>query len=99
MAEEPKFESFSVGVKPETNQLRRELMDAVAILGGRQNHDEPPRYHNHTFCMERLMFGLHSIMLDAPESFATIFGVGEPRYTKNFMVWLEARAQHGERGA
>jgi len=96
---EPNFETFSVGVKPDINNSRREIMDAIAILGGRENPNEPPRYHNHTFCMERLVVGVHSLMEIAPDSFAEIFGEGEPRYKKSFMDWLAARLKGDVRGA
>ncbi len=96
MADAEKFESFSVGVKPETNQVRREIMDAVALVNGRES-----RLMNHTFCFERMMFGLHSVMLDAPESFAFLFGDGDPISKTRFMAWLKLRAEDGgkDRGA
>lgn len=86
MSEEHKFETFSVGVKPETNQVRREIMDAIALVNGRES-----RLQNHTFCFERMMFGLHSIMLDAPDSFAFLFGDGDPIGKSRFLARLKDR--------
>ncbi len=86
MSEEPNFETFSVGVKADTNDLRRVIMDAVALVNGRQN-----RLRNHTFCFERMMFGLHSLMLDAPEAFAGLFGDGETAHRRNYLAWLKEK--------
>ena len=84
MSHEPKFESFSVGVKPETNELRRGIMDAVALVNGRAS-----RLMNHTFCFQRIMEGLDSLMRDAPESFVMLFGDGDAVSKSRFLAWLK----------
>ena len=68
---EHRFTSFSVGVKPDVNDLRRRIFDAIAILGGRRSREK-----NHTFCFERMICALHELMLQSPGSFAQLFGDG-----------------------
>ena len=89
MSEEPRFGTFSVGVKPETDDLRRGIMDAVALVNGRDS-----RLQNHTFCFQRIMEGLDSLMLDAPDSFAMLFGDGEAVSKSRFLKWLREGHNH-----
>ena len=89
MTDAEKFESFSVGVKPETNDIRRQIFDAICKVNGREN-----RLNNHTFAAERMFFGLHSIMLDAPDSFAFLFGDGDPQAAQRFKTWLKEGHNH-----
>ena len=89
MPDAEKFESFSVGVKPETNDLRRQIFDAICIVNGRAN-----RLQNHCFAFERLMFGLHTIMTDAPDSFSFLFGDGDPLAAQRFKTWLKEGHNH-----
>mgnify|MGYP001589555307 CR=1 FL=1 len=86
MTDAEKFESFSVGVKPETNDLRREIFDAIAKVNGRED-----RMRNHCFVFERMVFGLHSLMLDAPDAFAGLFGDGDAVSKSRFLAWLRER--------
>jgi hypothetical protein len=68
---EHRFETFSVGVKPDVNDQRRHVFDAVAILAGRKS-----RLENHTFCFERLICSIHELMMQSPGIFAQLFGDG-----------------------
>jgi hypothetical protein len=71
VADEPRFQSFSVGVKPDINNQRRAVQDGIAKLAGEEN-----RLDNHTMTFERLIFGVHIMMIHAPDSFAACFGGG-----------------------
>lgn len=68
---EHRFQTFSVGVKPDVDNLRREVFDGLAILGGRRSREK-----NHTFCFERLISAVHELMLQSPGTFAQLFGDG-----------------------
>jgi len=68
---EHRFETFSVGVKPDVNNLRREVFDGIAILAGRRS-----RLDNHTVAFERMICALHELMLLGPGAFANLFGNG-----------------------
>lgn len=70
-AQEPRFQTFSVGVKPDVNNLRRKVFDGIAILDGK-----PSRLENHTVCFEKMICSLHELMLQGPGAFASLFGNG-----------------------
>lgn len=68
---EHRFHSFSVGVKPDVDDQRRHIFDAIAMLAGRRS-----RLDNHTMCFERMICALHELMLQSPGIFAQLFGDG-----------------------
>lgn len=68
---EHRFQTFSVGVKPDVDDLRRHIFDGIAILAGRRS-----RLDNHTVCFERLISSIHELMLQSPGIFAQLFGDG-----------------------
>ena len=84
MADAEKFESFSVGVKPETNDLRREVFDGIAILSGHEN-----RLRNHCECFERLIVAAHELMLNDPLQFSMFLGEGEPQHGRRFLSFVK----------
>ena len=101
---EHRFQSFSVGVLPTTDDKRREVFDGIALLAGHQEgYTLPPRYGHHVECFERLIQTVHQWMVDAPESFAQLFGEGEARYNSRFAAFvarlkkLDAPVDAGER--
>jgi hypothetical protein len=68
---EHRFQTFSVGVKPDVDNLRREVFDGIALIGGRRS-----RLENHTWCFARMICALHEMMLQSPGIFAQLFGDG-----------------------
>ena len=68
---EHRFQTFSVGVKPDVDNLRREVFDGIAMLAGRRS-----RLDNHTVCFERMICALHEMMLQSSGEFAQLFGDG-----------------------
>jgi len=68
---EHRFETFSVGVKPDVNDLRRRVQDGIAILAGKRS-----RLENHTVVFERMICALYELMLQGPGAFANLFGDG-----------------------
>ncbi len=78
--------SFSVGVDAETDDKRRAVFDAIAILAGRAD-----RMSNHCMAMERMIGGVFSLMEFAPDSFCEIFGEGNAHDKRRFIAWLKVR--------
>jgi len=91
--QEPRFESFGCGVKPDINDQRRAVLDGIAKLDGKEN-----RLGNHTMTFERLIFGVHIMMIHAPDSFAAVFGGGgghqeEESNLTRFKKWVREGAR------
>lgn len=63
-----RYESFSVGVKPQVNEMRRRVMDAIAILAGLRD-----RRQHHVQCFERMVFVLDEMRQTSPHDFLTLF--------------------------
>ena len=68
---EHRFQTFSVGVKPDVDDMRRRVFDGIALLGGRRS-----RLQNHTWCFARMICALYEQMLQSPGDFAQLFGDG-----------------------
>ncbi len=95
--DEHRRHGFSVGVDNQTDDKRREIFDAIAILDGRRD-----RKGNHCMCMERLIASVHEFMMQSPDLFALMFGVGKGDAdrggwnVKRFLAWhkrMKARRQ------
>lgn len=95
-AMEHRFETFSVGVKPDVNILRRHVFDGIAILAGRRS-----RLENHTFCFERLVCSIHELMIQSPGIFAQLLGDGggdadtQSFNEKRFAAFIARQLAHG----
>ncbi len=80
--------AFSVGVDDVTDDKRREIFDAIAILDGRRD-----RRGNHCMCMERMIASLHEFLMQSPDLFALMFGLGKGDADrgdwnlKRFLAW------------
>lgn len=86
--EEPHRHGFSVGVDDTTDDKRREIMDAICILDGRRD-----RRRNHCMAFERLIASVHEFLMQSPDLFALMFGVGRGDADRNgwkvkrFLAW------------
>lgn len=78
-----RFETFSVGVRPAVNDLRREAFDGICILAGKPN-----RLGNHTVAFERLISAVHELMMTDPAYFAQLFGEGSEANDGRFAAFV-----------